>query len=54
VFVFFVTLSSLDDAKLLEDTLKTEFRVFCREGTQEYLRLEFPREMFKGLQAQTG
>jgi hypothetical protein len=51
VFVFFVTLHSGDDARLLEATLKTVYRGCRRDGTQEYLSLPLLQAMMHELEA---
>jgi hypothetical protein len=54
VFVFFVALESTDDAILLENALKKNFRTQRKRGTNEYLQLEtlklrFQEEQAKGV-----
>jgi hypothetical protein len=54
VFVFFVALESRDDAILLENALKKNFRTQRKRGTNEYLQLEtlklrFQEEQAKGV-----
>jgi hypothetical protein len=51
VFVFFVTLHSGDDARLLEAKLKTVYKACRREGKHEYLNLPLLREMLEELEA---
>jgi hypothetical protein len=51
VFVFFVTLSSIDDARLLETALKTEYAACRREGTNEYLDFSLLQRMMNELRA---
>jgi hypothetical protein len=41
LFCFFVVLSSIDDARLLEAALRQEYKTCRKEGTREYL--SFPR-----------
>jgi hypothetical protein len=49
--VFFIVLSSSDDSKLLDDTLKVEYRASRHEGTIEYPELEDLKHLFKELHA---
>jgi hypothetical protein len=51
VFCFFVTLSSIDDARLLETALKTEYGACRKAGTKEYLNLRLLQKMMKELKA---
>jgi hypothetical protein len=50
-FVFFVTLHSIDDARLLEDELKKVYRGCRKEGTHEYLSFPLLQGMMNELKA---
>jgi hypothetical protein len=51
VFVFALSLCSIDDARLLEAKLLTIYKACRREGTREYLSLPLLQEMMHELQA---
>jgi hypothetical protein len=51
VFVFFVTLSSIDDARILETALKNEYGACRRDGKLEYLSFPLLQKMMKELKA---
>jgi hypothetical protein len=51
VFIFAVSLCSIDDARLLEAKLRTIYKACRGEGTREYLSLPLLQEMMHELQA---
>jgi hypothetical protein len=51
VFLFFITLHSIDDARMLEDELKKVYRGCRKEGTHEYLSFPLLRIMLHELHA---
>jgi hypothetical protein len=52
VFVFFVALENMDDTILLENALRKNLRMSCKQGTFEYLELDDLKMRFKEQHAQ--